>query len=144
MRLKWTRWRGVREAAGYNKAAVYRIRIKLRRKPVRVRRFLGADASGILSVGMTGNMDSRRRQFIRGLTRGVGHSEGNLLRLLVRHCGLRRKIGTFVLEYQYAPTRSRRAAGRAETTLLKRYVKRLGEVPPLNSVIPSRYDTGGW
>ncbi len=144
MRLQWTRWREVEDSAEHKGPAVYRIRIKIGGHPAHLRRFLDTDAAGILSVGMTGNMDARRKQFIRGLARGAGHSEGNLLWLLVRYSRLRRKLGSFVLQYQYASTRSREAAGRFETTLLKKYVKRFGEVPPLNSVIPSRYDKGGW
>ena len=120
-------------------SAVYLVRICIDGVTQPLQRFLGEDRRGLLTIGMTGNMENRRRQFVRGLKSGRGHSEANLLHQLLDLRPFRSRLPSCVYEYRFIRTRTRGAAGSLEELLLKRYLRRFGEVPPLNSVIPNRY-----
>ena len=66
-------WLEITEPANYNGSAVYEIRIVERGEPGEpaiIDRFLASDDRGVISIGMTTNMETRRRQFVSGMTRG--------------------------------------------------------------------------
>jgi len=110
-------------------------------KPIEIRRFLGIDRNGILCIGKTTQLASRRKQFIRGLGGIFGHSEGNLLHILETISPIEVKFPDREYEYSYAVV----AIGDEDITEeeeIKAYVKEFGEVPPLNSAIPNRF--GDW
>jgi len=136
---KWRHWTDIEKTSGWNGPAIYRVRMLAGGRPVSIPRFLAKDRSGIVSIGMTGRMEERRRQFLSGFRRGRGHSEANLLHLLLKHTSLQRSFGRFELQYRFKSVSSRVAATTAEAKELIRYVKRYGEVPPLNSALPGRY-----
>lgn len=87
-------------------------------------------------------MESRRRQFVRALKKGSGHSEGNLLYYLLRHTSLRQRFPDHRLEFRFRKEAGKAAAEVAEGRMIKAYIREFGEAPPLNSVIPDRY--GDW
>jgi hypothetical protein len=87
---------------------------------------------------MTKNMKARHRDFLQGLTRGRGHSEANLLHRLERR-GPLTKLKSRRYEYRFRVVKDREAAMALEEGLIKLYVQRFGEAPPLNSAIPNRY-----
>ena len=118
---------------------MYLVRICIDGVTQPLQRFLGEDRRGLLTIGMTGNMENRRRQFVRGLKSGRGHSEANLLHQLLDPRRFRSRLPSCVYEYRFIRTRTRNSAGGLEELLLKRYLRRFGEVPPLNSAIPNRY-----
>ncbi len=89
-------------------------------------------------------MERRRKAFLRGLARGRGHSEANLLRLLQKHSHLNRLYPDGEIQFTYAKRAKREDAAEAEEVLLKEYVVRFGELPPLNAAIPNRYNWQSW
>jgi hypothetical protein len=129
-------------SSSHRSAAVYQIRLSSESKPVVIARFLAEDSEGLLSIGMTNDMERRRRAFVRSLRKGRGHSEGNLLWVLDRFSQHREWRCGAEYEYRYAPVENESVAHTQEELLLKRYFLRFGEVPPLNSAIPNRF--GEW
>jgi len=144
MRMKWTSWRKLETSTIFNGPGVYKIRLLIEGNPLTIPRFLGEDRSGLLSIGVSGNLEYRRQQFITGLRKGRRHSEGNLLYLLKRYAALERKVGPCSFHYAFCSSNHRRTAEHLEGKLIKQYVKRYGEVPPLNSAIPDRYNAASW
>ena len=138
----WSSWRPIGDACAYRGPAVYQVRLQGPRGVRKISRFLRRDPRGLLCIGMTGNMWGRIRQFERGLSRGTGHSEANLLHQLEESSSLNRLISR-VYQYRFRALRTRAQAAQLEEQLIKRYLKRFGEVPPLNSAIPNRYPREG-
>ena len=137
-------WIEITEPANYNGAAVYKIRIVEKGAPAIINRFLGSDNRGIIVIGMSTKMENRRRQFVLGRTRGRGHSEGNLLCRIQKFAPFNQKFSRPVLQYKFFMVKSKEEADNMESRLIKAYVRKFGEVPPLNSAIPKRYDEDGW
>ena len=144
IKMKWTKWRSAEKEVGYTGPAVYRIRMVRNHKPFQIHRFLSVDKRGIFAIGQTVNVENRRKRLKRSLASGRGHAEANLLFLLPNYSRLKKVYKGYAVEYSFAKVRSKKAAERRERDLLKRYVKQFGEVPPLNSVIPYRYDQESW
>lgn len=144
MHNTWSGWRALDYPCAHDGAAVYEIRIVRSGRPLRIGRFLRRDTRGLLCIGMTDNMRRRHRSFLRGLEQGRGHSEANLLHRLEKSTSLKRLVPRRVYQYRFRPARARRHAEILEEHLIKRYVKQFGEVPPLNSAIPKRYEDDGW
>jgi len=111
---------------------------------VAIDRFLDEDKKGVLCIGMTTNMERRRKQFISGESEGYCHSEGNLLFLLKKYSRFKKKHSMPKYKYRFQNVSSEGDAKRKERELIKDYVKQYGEVPPLNSVIPDRYHKRSW
>ena len=137
-------WIEIAEPANYNGSAVYEIRIVERGEPAIIDRFLASDDRGIISIGMTTMMETRRRKFVSGMTRGRSHSEGNLLFRIRQFAPFDQKFPKPVLQYKFFKVKSKEEADRMEGHRIKAYVRKFGEVPPLNSAIPKRYDEDGW
>ena len=142
--LKWTMWQSVDQPTSYEGPAVYRIRLVVHDRPHAIPRFLGPDTEGILSIGKTGSMKKRRSQFKRGLAKGRGHSEANLLHLIRDHSYLLRILPEHQYQYCFAIVPDIEQASSSEEELIKDYFRNYGEVPPLNSAIPNRYPQSGW
>ena len=125
--------------------AAYRVRLLRGRRPFNMRRLLGVDDEGLLSIGKTKNMESRRTQFISGVVNGYGHSEGNLLRLLLLYSALKDEVDAQPkIECCYVKCDTEPDAIELEARLIKDYLCRFAELPPLNSAIPNRYDETTW
>jgi hypothetical protein len=141
--MSWSDWGPLNRPCGHSRTAVYELRlVNGRARPISLPRFLAIDDCGLLSIGETGNMESRRRQFIRALEKCSGHSEGNLLYYLLRHTPLRLRFPDHRLEYRFHKEPDKAAAKLAEARMIKAYIRKFGEAPPLNSAIPDRY--GEW
>lgn len=144
MTNKWSRWAPLSRDCEHERPAVYEVRVCGPRGPLPLGRLLQRDPRGLLCVGMTKNMLSRHCGFLNGLERGRGHSEANLLHRLEKSTPLKRVMPRRVYQYRFRPVRNRADAKKLEERLIKGYVKRFGEVPPLNSAIPNRYLDHGW
>jgi len=136
--ITW-KWKALSEPTGCRGAAVYAVRLLDRGAVVSIPRFLSIDAEGVLTIGMTTNLERRRRHFVRGYAKGRGHSAGNLLHFLSA-------IETFNLafpersyEISFRAVTDGGEARRLEAQVTKEYLARFGEGPPLTSVIPDRY-----
>jgi len=140
--MSWSEWQSLTQKAGHDGPAVYELRLVTAAGPIPVPRFLAIDQRGLLAIGETGNMDSRRRQFIRATETCSGHSEGNLLYYLLRHSPLNKVHPEHRLEYRFRKEADKGAAKIGEARMIKAYIREFGEVPPLNSAIPDRY--GNW
>ena len=140
--MSWSEWQPLAQKSGHDGPAVYELRIVTAEGPIAVPRFLATDRRGLLSIGETGNMDSRRRQFIRAIETCSGHSEGNLLYYLLRHAPLQKVHPDHSLQYRFRKEFDKKTAKLGEARMIKAYIREFGEVPPLNSAIPDRY--GSW
>ena len=143
--MSWTEWTDMYESFQHWEPAAYRVRLLKDGKSIPMNRVLGPDIQGLLSIGKTKNIESRRAQFISGVRNGYGHSEGNLLRLLLLYSGLKERVSPQPqIECQFLPCKSEDEAIEMEARLLKDYLCRFGELPPLNSAIPNRYEEMTW
>ena len=133
-----TGWTEITEPANYNGAAVYEIRIVERGKPAIINRFLGSDNRGIIVIGMSTKMENRRRNFIYGMNQGRRHSEMNLLFRIRKFMSFNQRFSKPVFQYKFFKVTSKEEAKRGESCLIKAYIKKFGEVPPLNSAIPKQ------
>ena len=142
--MKWTRWKSILLGSEYQGPAVYMTRLVLDGQPMTIPRFLKNDQTGIILIGNSNNMERRRRQFCTGLSRGEGHSEANLLFILKKYTKVKSILDRYKIEYRFMQLSTKNEATQCEEILIKRYVKRFGEVPPLNSTIPKRYHIEAW
>lgn len=137
-------WRDIDQPSGSSDPAIYEMRLVDEDGiPIPLGRFLNVDADGIISIGLTTSMEQRRQQFVCGVVNCYGHSEGNLLNLLRRFSRLQDVFPNAKCQYRFASAAEVDLAAR-ERSAIKRYVRRFGEVPPLNSAIPGRYDIPSW
>lgn len=137
--MKWSIWLDINTSSNHYSHAVYEIRLlNAKGKRISINRFLGVDKEAILAIGMTTNMERRRKQFISGLVNCQGHSEGNLLYLLEKYSKFNSKYKKLKYQYRFFKINSKANTKRQERRLIKDYVKQYGEVPPVNSAIPDR------
>ena len=147
--MRWSKWKSLKslgKAVHHAGAAVYEVRMvrttRGKDKPVPIPRFLAPDPDGLLVIGETSRMKGRYNDFIRGMDKGRGHSESNLLHLLIEHSPLNQRFPGYRLQFRYRRVTDKPAAQRAQEQLIKKYVSKFGELPPLNCAIPNRY--GNW
>jgi len=136
--ITW-KWTPIDESTNHRGPALYAVRLLSRGIVVPIPRFLSVDTEGLLTIGMTTNLENRRRQFIRGTTKGSGHSAGNLLNRLAKLTSFKRLVPelSFELAFRVADDKQNALALESEST--NKYFECFGEAPPLTSVIPDRY-----
>ena len=142
--LRWSSWQPIDQETGYSGPAVYRVRLVVSSRPVAIPRFLATDMDGILSIGECSDLDRRRQQFVSGLNENSGHSSGNLLYILERFTRLRKTHPDRMYEFSFGHTETKDEAKACQDQLLKRYIVRFGEAPPLNSAVPDRKEPLLW
>lgn len=139
--IRWSEWILIEKEITYYKGlAAYEIRIIRNRKPIPIKRWCGTDRAGIVCIG-EGNLRSRLDHFYYASVRRrewASHSAGILYSTLKRNAKLTSKIGNHQLEIRYCPVKSKKKAKKLEAILLKKYLMKFGELPPLNSAIPSK------
>lgn len=133
-------WLSITEQTTYWGPATYAVRMLKRGRVVRIRRFLGVDAEGILTIGMTTQLEQRRRQFVAGYSRGRGHSAANLLFPLMRRRAFHARFELVTFEFAFHPVSSARAARLFESDLTRQYWSTYGEAPPLTSAFAARQE----
>ena len=142
--LTWSAWTNIDYPTSYDGCAVYLVRLAVAGEPASIDRFLGTDTAGLLCISQTGELEARRRKFLRALRRGHGLSEASLLHILERFTPLRNVYWDYGYEYSYQQLRNIEEAKVLGAHLTREYVAQFGEVPPLNSTIPERDDIGAW
>lgn len=137
----WSEWQEIVLSPECTGAAIYRVRLLNNEtdKPLLINRFLGVDGLGIVSLGKATNIKRRIQQFCHGVEKCQGHSEGNLFNLINQYCTHIKQLNCSI-EYQYKIVEVD-LLSYEEEHLIKDYIKYFGEVPPLNSAIPRRYDS---
>jgi len=138
--MGWSKWRDIEKEAGYNGWAIYKISMKRDNKTVPIPRFLGIDKKGLLCIGITKEFEERLKQFKRGWKTGQGHSEANLLHLLDKHTNIKKQFKNYKCHYSFKKITRNQNLDDLESQKIKDYVKKYGEVPPLNSAIRYRYE----
>lgn len=138
-------WKNIEIIANYSKHALYMIRlVDDTNKPEKIGRWLGDDLAGILYIGKTDNLKNRLKRIRNGCNSGgnwtnasnSGHPAGNMIWLL--RSDMIKDIKPKNLQYQYEEKKSDAEAKIDEENAIRKYVRKYGEVPPLNSNIPNR------
>lgn len=137
--LTWNDWRPISVACGRWKPAVYQMRLLQGGQPRRINRFRGSDEHGLLTIGETKSMEQRRLDFITAINKCYKHSAGNLLYLIFNYCRMGPEVTADAVEYRYVEMETEDDAKHAEALLVRQYILRHCEPPPLNSAIPDRY-----
>jgi hypothetical protein len=135
---RWS-WHALCDSGDYDGPAVYAVRVLNEGRVCRIPRFLGTDPNGILTIGMTTNFDRRRRQFIRGMNHGRGHTAANLLYPLKTRKLFHSTIPEPSYQICFRRAKDEANARSWEELLTRQYVRRFGEAPPLTSLVPNRY-----
>jgi len=138
----WTKWKNIdveseHNGHPYKGCAIYKVRMRIDNEAVSMPRFFKTDEKGLLYIGKTTNLERRRKDFIRGWGFGKGHSGANLLHWLDNNTNIGRQFRDYECEYSFKHIR-RNQLKKLEYQEIEKYVKRYGEVPPLNSNFPGR------
>ncbi len=104
--------------------------------PIPIGRFLGADESGTLMIGVSNDLGERLGKFYHSyLEDARTHSEGRRLHL-VMVCEYEEKVyPNSSMQFRTKRITDKEDALHEEERLLKSYFKRFGELPPLNAVL---------
>jgi hypothetical protein len=140
--MKWSKWLSFDIVPDYNAAAVYQIRLVVNGRAVPIPRMLGTDKEGLLVIGYTKNLTDRYWQSQKGRLRASGSSTMNLLFYIERYTPMRLFFPGFSYNYRFLQLSSPDEAKLIESQQIKQYVCRFADRPPLNSVLPNRYE--GW
>jgi hypothetical protein len=125
----------------YQGAAIYKVRLtNANHNPFSLERLLKVDDQGIICIGETGNMKRRRAQFLSAINGANGHSEMNLVYYLNEYTDFKKKFEDAKFQYCFCECTDKAESKSEEEKLIKVYFKEFGEVPPLNSAIPNRYE----
>ncbi len=143
MTNNWTDWLNIDGKCNYQDPAVYKVRlIGASGNRCQLNRLLKADKEGIMCIGSTGNMKQRRQKFLSGVNRAKDHSEMNLVYYLKAYTNFPNRFKDTNFQYSICECSDVAESKKEEEKLIKSYFKEFGEVPPLNSAIPKRYE--GW
>ena len=135
----WSGWAPIDAVPYYKEYAAYEIRMVRNGKPIPIKRWCGTDRTGIVCIG-GGNLKVKWDFFYYAAIRKVRvpHSAGRLYSILMQSTKLRGKIGDHQFEIRYRPVKSKNEGEKLEAILSKKYLMKFGEMPPLNSTIPSK------
>ncbi|MFN0193820.1 MAG: hypothetical protein ACKVP5_17910 [Aestuariivirga sp.] len=149
--VKWSKWIPIEDATARNGRfagmfGLYQIRAVSRSaKPIPIARLVGVDKQGLLYLGRSGHqkrsssrtIPNRLKEFVK-----QHHSGGKTYARAARIMRRLEKFSKHHLEVCALSLRDR-AINKAETTHLRRYFGRFGELPPCNSTLPSIEVIGG-
>ena len=143
MTNKWVDWLNINDKCNYQGPAVYKVRLAdTNGNACKLGRLLTTDDEGIMCIGHASNMKQRKAQFLTAIRKAYGHSEMNLVYYLEKYTGFKKKFKEVQFQYCFCKCSDVAKSKSQEEQLIKAYFKKFGEVPPLNSAIPHRYD--GW
>ena len=141
MTNKWVDWLNINDKCNYQGPAVYKVRLaNTNGNACKLERFLTADDEGIMCIGHASNMKQRKAQFLSAIKGAGGHSEMNLIDYLKTYTNFPNKFKDTNLQYSFCECSDVTESINKEEKLIKSYFKEFGEVPPLNSAIPNRYE----
>jgi hypothetical protein len=138
---KWMDWLNINDKCNYQGPAVYKVRLtNANGSACTLERLLKADKEGIMCIGHTSNMKQRRAQFLSAMNGASGHSEMNLVYYLKAYTNFPNRFKDTNIQYSFCKCSDVTESKKEEENLIKSYFKEFGEVPPLNSAIPNRYE----
>jgi len=141
MTNKWMDWLNINDKCNYQGPAIYKVRLTdASGNAFKLNRLLKTDDEGIMCIGHTSKMEQRRKQFLSAIKRANGHSEMNLVYYLNAYTDFKNKFEDAQFQYYFCECSDVAESKREEEQLIKAYFKEFGEVPPLNSSIPKRYE----
>jgi hypothetical protein len=110
---------------------------------VKIPRFNGIDTEGILTIGQSKTIRTRLKAFRKGIMDNKHHSEAMTFHYLLEKCpSLRRRLGRpdSIQARLDVRVKEVRDLDKAESEAIDKYIRRFGEPPPLNGVIPGKRD----
>ena len=139
--LIWSNWLPIYDQIDYCGPAVYKVRVSdAAGESFKLGRLFKADENGILSIGQSGNMKQRRKNAVSGIQGATGHSSMNLMYYLYTFTKFGQHFSGHQLQFSFSKCENKDKAESVEHDLIKNYFKEYGEVPPLNSAMPKRYE----
>jgi excinuclease UvrABC nuclease subunit len=132
--MEWSKWlrpnqrnpHTIPKAIAYSiprKPGVYEIRFAPKGKPAKLRRLIGTDEAALFYVGSSKNLRVRLTQFYRGRP----HSAAGTYKKFYR-----KQFRLNDLEFRWRESRNKTAAVSRETRILRCYMNRFLDRPPLN------------
>ena len=141
MTNKWTDWFNIDDKCDYRGPAVYKVRLtNANGNACTLERLLRADEEGIMCIGRASDMKQRNAQFLTAIKAAYGHSEMNLVYYLNGYTDFKKKFKDGQFHYCFCKCADVAESKSEEEKLIKSYFLKFGEVPPLNSAIPKRYE----
>ena len=95
--------------------------------PIEINRFFGMDKEGIIDIGESKNLRERLRSFKRNIENGKG---GHMAGWRYHYLKLQNKIP--FLKFSYEVCKTKEEAYKKENAMMKKYVEKHKELPPLN------------
>ena len=139
---RWNEWIDIKKNGNYKSCGVYKIRLAdLKNCSIEISRFLVKDKDGILMIGRSKNIEKRIKRF-HGAMEGKNraHAEGKRLNLIKKYTNFIGRYNNCKIQYSFKKLRDKIEARKEEERLLKCYFIRHGEVPPLNNILPKKYN----
>jgi hypothetical protein len=137
----WMDWLNINDKCNYAGPAIYKVRLTdAKGNACKLHRLLKQDDEGIMCIGRTDNMKRRWSKFLSAIDAAYGHSEMNLVYYLNEYTDFKKKFEGGQFQYCFCECSNVAECKSQEEQLIKAYFKKFGEVPPLNSAIPNRYE----
>jgi hypothetical protein len=138
---KWLGWIDIEENPDFDGCGVYRVRlVDSKGLPIEIPRFLDNDKDGILQISRSGNI-KKGIDLFRGAIEGkkYANAEGKRLYLIKKYTNLPEIHKNYRLQYSIMKWADKREARIEQERLLKWYIKRYGEAPPVNNYFTEKY-----
>jgi hypothetical protein len=138
---RWLGWIDIEENPDFDGCGVYKVRlVNSKGFPVEIPRFLDNDKDGILQISRSENI-RKGINFFRGAMGGkkYANSEGKRLYLIKKYTNFTGIYMDYRLQYSFMEWTDKRKARIEQERLLKWYIKRYGEAPPINNYLTEKY-----
>lgn len=137
----WLGWIDIEENPDFDGCGVYRVRlVDSKGFPIEIPRFLDNDKDGILQISRSENI-KKGINFFRGAIEGkkYANAEGKRLYLIKKYTNFPEMYKNYRVQYSIMKWADKREARIEQERLLKWYIKRYGEAPPVNNYFTEKY-----
>jgi hypothetical protein len=138
---KWVGWMDIEENPDFERCGVYKVRlVDSKGLPIEIPRFLDNDKDGILQISRSENI-RKGINFFRGAIEGkkYANTEGKRLYLIKKYTNFPEIYMDCRLQYSFRQWTDKRETRIEQERLLKWYIKRYGEAPPINNYWTEKY-----
>lgn len=129
LREEWEPWKNLRSVVENNIAPAEPGAYVVRIPGKTVARFLGKDKTGIIDIGETENLRRRLKAFCRSASEG---KRGHMACWRFHFLGIGTKYPLNELLVRWCQSKGKKQATAKEAEVMDLYVKKFGELPPLN------------